>query len=77
MGGMEHREIRWRRATLNEAKKVVVAYHAQLNLATTAAFDVNSSNADTTKSTTKSGLRNEHQNAPVENGGATEEGELR
>ena len=67
MGGMEHREIRWRRATLNEAKKVVVAYHAQLNLATTAAFDVNSSNSDTTKSN----LRNEHQNAPIENGGGS------
>jgi hypothetical protein len=66
MGGMEHREIRWRKATLNEAKKVVVAYHAQLNLATAAAFDVNSSNSDTTKSNPI-----EHQNAPYENG-ATE-----
>jgi hypothetical protein len=66
MGGMEHREIHWRKATLNEAKRVVVAYHAQLNLATAAAFDVNSSNSDTMKSSPM----NEHQNAPYENGAA-------
>src|ERR1700722_4511225 len=35
VGGVDHREIRWRKATLNEAKKVVLAYHAQRNLATT------------------------------------------
>jgi hypothetical protein len=33
IGGVDHHEVRWRRATLNEAKKVVLAYHAQLKLA--------------------------------------------
>ena len=28
-GGVERREIRWRRATLDEAKMVLVSYHAQ------------------------------------------------
>ena len=42
MGGVEHREIRWRKATLDEAKAVVVAYHAQRNLAMTANFIVSS-----------------------------------
>ena len=42
VGGVEHREIRWRKATLDEAKTVVVAYHAQRNLAMTAIFVVNS-----------------------------------
>ena len=50
IGGLDHREIRWRRATLNEAKKVVLAYHAQGNLATTTALVVNSSNGDAKKS---------------------------
>jgi hypothetical protein len=31
--GVEHREIRWRRATLPEAKMVLESYHAQQNLA--------------------------------------------
>jgi hypothetical protein len=35
IGGLERHEIRWRNATLKEAKKVVTAYHAQLNLAAT------------------------------------------
>jgi len=34
--GVEHREIRWRRATLPEAKMVLESYHAQRNLAMTA-----------------------------------------
>ena len=34
--GVEHREIRWRRATLSEAKMVLESYHAQQNLAMTA-----------------------------------------
>jgi hypothetical protein len=50
VGGVDHREIRWRKATLNEAKKVVLAYHAQRNLATTAALVVKPSNGDATKS---------------------------
>ena len=47
-GGVEHREIRWRKATLDEAKTVVVAYHAQRNLAMTANFVV-TSNTDMRK----------------------------
>jgi len=43
MGGVEHREIRWRRATLDEAKTVLVSYHAQRNLTMTAHFIVSSS----------------------------------
>jgi hypothetical protein len=31
-GGVEHREIRWRTATLDEVKMVLVSYHAQRNL---------------------------------------------
>ena len=42
MSGVEHREIRWRRATLNEAKTVLVSYHAQRNLTMTANFIVSS-----------------------------------
>jgi hypothetical protein len=36
--GVEHREIRWRRATLPEAKMVLESYHAQQNLAMSATF---------------------------------------
>ena len=43
IGGVEHREIRWRRGTLDEAKTVVVSYHAQRNLTTTASYIVSSS----------------------------------
>jgi hypothetical protein len=32
IGGVDHHEVRWRKATLNEAKKVVIAYHAHLKL---------------------------------------------
>ena len=42
IGGVEHREIRWRKATLDEARTVVVAFHAQRNLAMTANFIVGS-----------------------------------
>ena len=31
-GGVEHREIRWRKAALDETKMVLVSYHAQRNL---------------------------------------------
>ena len=40
IGGVEHREIRWRKATLDEARTAVVAFHAQRNLAMTANFIV-------------------------------------
>ena len=36
--GVEHREIRWRRATLLEAKMVLESYHAQQNLPMSATF---------------------------------------
>jgi hypothetical protein len=39
-GGVEHREIRWRRATLDEAKMGLVSYHAQRNLLMSANFIV-------------------------------------
>ncbi len=42
IGGVERREIRWRKDTLDEAKTVVVAYHAQRNLAMTANYIVSS-----------------------------------
>jgi len=42
IGGVEHREIRWRKATRDEAKTVVIAYHAQRNLAMTANYIVSS-----------------------------------
>jgi hypothetical protein len=38
--GIEHREIRWRRATLDEGKMVLVSYHAQRNLLMSASFIV-------------------------------------
>ncbi len=38
--GLEHREIRWRKATVEEAKKVLKSYNAQHNLAMTATFAV-------------------------------------
>jgi len=38
--GIEHREIRWRRATLDEGKMVLVSYHAQRNLLMSANFTV-------------------------------------
>jgi hypothetical protein len=55
IGGVEGREIRWRKATLDEAKTVVVAYHAQRNLAMTANYIVSSSLRR------QSGLDNEQQ----------------
>ena len=38
--GVEHREIRWRRATLDEGKMVLVSYHAQRSLLMSANFIV-------------------------------------
>jgi hypothetical protein len=38
--GLEHREIRWRNATVEEAKKVLKSYNAQRNLAMTATLTV-------------------------------------
>jgi hypothetical protein len=57
MGGVEHREIRWRKATLDEAKTVVVAYHSQRNLAMTASFIVSSSTLIRAGSGQKSAVR--------------------
>jgi hypothetical protein len=42
IGGVEHREIRWRQATLDEAKAVIRSYHAQRNLTMTADLITNS-----------------------------------
>jgi hypothetical protein len=57
VSGVEHREIRWRKATLDEAKRVIVAYHAQRNLARTANFIVASPNV----MRRNSDLQTEHQ----------------
>ena len=42
ISGVEHRQIRWRKATLDEARAVVVAYHARLNLTMAGNFTVRS-----------------------------------
>jgi hypothetical protein len=42
LGGVEHRTIRWRKATLDEAKRVIVDYHAQKNLTMRSNFLVTS-----------------------------------
>jgi hypothetical protein len=39
--GVEHCEIRWRKATVDEAKMVLESYNAQRNLAMSAIFAVN------------------------------------
>jgi hypothetical protein len=58
LNGVEHREIRWRDAALDEAKSVVAAYHAQRNLTMAANFSVNSSFRR------PSHLDNEHRSLP-------------
>ena len=45
--GVEHREIRWRRAALDEGKMVLVSYHAQRNLLMSANFIVSAPQAET------------------------------
>ena len=67
MGGVEHREIRWRRATLDEAKTVLVSYHAQRNLTLTANFIVSSP----TLLRRSSNGRTEHQEIQVKQNGAS------
>lgn len=46
--GVEHREVRWRKATLPEAKMVLESYHAQQNLSMSAAWST-SAPAGTTR----------------------------
>jgi hypothetical protein len=41
--GVEHREIRWRRAILDEGKMVLVSYHAQRNLLMSPNYTVSAS----------------------------------
>jgi hypothetical protein len=43
VGGVEHREIRWRSPTLDEIKSVVASYHVQRNLSVTPSYVVSSS----------------------------------
>jgi len=57
IGGVDRREIRWRRATLKEAKKVVLTYHAQLDLATTPALVVSSPGSNAARSELGNGRR--------------------
>lgn len=61
VSGVEHREIRWRKATLDEAKRVIVAYHAQRNLARTANFIVTSPSVIRRNSD----LQTEHQEVQI------------
>ena len=42
-GGVEHRDIRWRKATLDEAKRVIAAYHLQRQLTPRPHFIVSAS----------------------------------
>jgi hypothetical protein len=67
MGGIEHREIQWRKARLDEAKTVLVSYHAQRNLTMTANFIVSSP----TLLRRNSDGRNEHQEIQVKQNGAS------
>jgi hypothetical protein len=67
VGGVEHREIRWRKAMLDEAKTVLVSYHAQRNLTMTANFIVSSP----TVMRRNSDGRNEHQEIQLKQNGAS------
>jgi hypothetical protein len=40
--GLEHREIRWRSATVSDPRMVLEYYHAERNLATSPTFTVSS-----------------------------------
>jgi hypothetical protein len=66
--GVEHREIRWRKATLDEAKTVLISYHAQRNLSMTANFIVSSS----TVMRRNSDGQNEHQDAQLKRNEASD-----
>jgi hypothetical protein len=68
MGGIEHREIQWRKATLDEAKTVLVSYHAQRNLTMTANFIV----ASPTVMRRSSDGRNEDQETQLKKNGASD-----
>ena len=68
LGGVEHREIRWRKATLDEAKTVLISYHAQRNLSMTANFIVSSS----TVMRRNSDGQNEHQDAQLKRNEASD-----
>jgi hypothetical protein len=64
-GSVEHCEIRWRTATLEEADSVLVAYHAQRNLVMAPNYIVTSSNV----LRRNADVQNEHQDAqPKKNG---------
>jgi hypothetical protein len=56
--------MRWRKATLDEAKRVIVVYHAQRNLATRATFVVASPSIVGGQSDQK----NEHQQNKLREG---------
>ncbi len=68
MGGIEHREIQWRKATLDEAKTVLISYHAQRNLTMTANFIVSSSSM----TRRNSDAQNEHHDAQLKKNGASD-----
>jgi hypothetical protein len=62
--GVEHREIRWRRATLDEGKTVLVSYHAQRNLLMSANFIVSAP----TRTKQSANPQAERLNAELEDG---------
>ena len=68
VGGVEHREIRWRKATLDEVKTVLISYHAQRNLSMTANFIVSSP----TVMRRNSDGQNEHQDAQLKKNEASD-----
>ena len=68
-GSVEHCEIRWRAATLEEADSVLVAYHAQRNLAMAPNYIVTSSDA----LRPNADVQNEHQDAQLKKNGASDE----
>ncbi len=68
IGGVEHREIRWRSPTLDEVKSVLASYHVQRRLAMTPNYVVSSSN--TIRRDPDSG--NQPENVPLGRGGVPE-----
>ena len=57
IGGVEHRDFRWRRATIEEAKMVVLAYHSQRNLTMTANFVVSATRQGSDQQTESQGAQ--------------------
>ena len=63
VSGVEHRTIRWRKATLDEAKRVIVSYHSQRNLTMRPTFVVASRSM-----AEQSDQKNEHHQGKLKEG---------